>query len=335
MKPSAPIGPRARVYRDRPELCAAARKFLRKVGFQRVGDALVELFAFPDLCLAKFRPLLAVWRVVTLASFATPALLGAMAFLYIVIPIAFFNLFLYVKTTGQISVHAPSLYYIGLMAGFCGKMRRLRAFGESEKMARHPLVDSCVPVSFAFDRGVILTGTNMSGKSTFLRTLGINQVLATNLGLAYADHFETDLFFVSSSIRSGDDRAAGKSRYLAEAERLLSIIGAVRAADPPVLALIDEILNGTNSKDRIAASIAIVKGAAGKDSIVVAATHDLEIAEALRGAYAPYFFSERIDEGRLVFDYALREGIVDRKNALRLLRLIGFGDDILGDSLGS
>jgi DNA mismatch repair ATPase MutS len=200
----------------------------------------------------------------------------------------------------------------------------------SARDARHPLIADCVPVSFSFDRGIILTGTNMSGKSTFLRTLGINQLLASSLGLAFADSFETDLFLVSSSIRSEDDRAAGKSRYFAEAERLLGMLGSIRDADPPLLALIDEILNGTNSQDRIAASIAILRGAAGKGSIVVAATHDLEIASGLAGEYSPYYFSEIIEEGRLVFDFALREGIVDRKNALRLLRLIGFGDDILG-----
>lgn len=194
----------------------------------------------------------------------------------------------------------------------------------------HPLLAGCVPVSLAAGRGIVLTGTNMSGKSTFLRTLGINQALATNLGLAFAASFETDLFFVMGSIRSEDDRAAGKSRYLAEAERLLGIFRSIRSGGLPVLALIDEILNGTNSEDRIAASIAILSGSAGRGSIVVAATHDLEIAYALKGAYDPYYFSERIEDGRLVFDYALREGVVDRKNALRLLRLIGFGDEILG-----
>lgn len=426
---------RAQFYRDRPGLRDATRKLLKKVGPQKVGDAAHELFAFPDLGLAKYRRIIAIWMVITTASFAMPAYFGAMAFLYAIMPIALFNLFVYIRTTGKIWAHAPSLYYIGLIAGFCGRIRKLHCAEGSEELmvltalyprikrvvgpalflkpvtnfggdifeslllyfkvfmlselynylkaaealqdagdelralyetvgtldalcslaifgeeagspiparvragsgriaaheARHPLVEACVPVSFSFDRGIVLTGTNMSGKSTFLRTLGINQILATNLGLAYADSFETDLFFVSSSIRSEDDRASGKSRYFAEAERLLDILASIRSARPPVLALIDEILNGTNSQDRIAASIAILKGASGKGSIVVAATHDLEIASALEGDYSPYYFSENMEDGRLAFDFALREGIVDRKNALRLLRLIGFGDDILG-----
>ena len=427
---------RIRFYRDRPALSDALRKHLRKAGKQTIGDAAHELFDFPDLGLAKYRLLIAAWVYLTLASFVAPVFFGSAAFLFVVMPIALLNLFVYIKTTGRISVHSPSFHYIGLMTSLSGRIRKLRGFEESEELARlaslypkikrvsgpatflkpvtsfggdiidmglmyikifmlgelynylkaasiirdagnelrsmyetvgcldamcslaalgkeadapiaarvafgenriaalearHPLVEACVPVSFSFDRGVILTGTNMSGKSTFLRTLGINQILATNLGIAYAASFETDLYFVSSSIRSEDDRASGKSRYLAEAERLLEIIAAIRAAAPPVLALIDEILNGTNSQDRISASIAILKGAAGLGSIVVAATHDIEIASALQGVYSPYYFSERIEDARLVFDFALREGIVDRKNAIRLLRLIGFGDDILGE----
>jgi len=173
----------------------------------------------------------------------------------------------------------------------------------------------------------------MSGKSTFLRTLGINRIFATNLGLAWAESFETDLYFVMSSIRGEDDRAAGKSRYLVEAERLLLIVESIKSADPLVLALIDEILNGTNSQDRIAASISILRRAAGKGSIVVAATHDLDIASSLRESYDPRYFCERIEGERLVFDYTLRDGIVDRKNALSLLKLIGFGEDLIGDGL--
>jgi hypothetical protein len=427
---------RIRFYADRRDLREGLRRLLKKkVGFQLVDDVARELFVVSDSGLAKHKNLISLWIAITIASCATPVFLGIGALFLIVLPIAILNIVIYGKSTGQISVHAASLYYIGVMASFCGRMRKLPGHEESEELARlaalypkikrvirpaaflrpvtslgsdmsdaallfikvfflgeianyikaveairdsgaelralyetvglidafcslamlaeeedaptaaratkgfgkiaaaaafHPLVEGCVPVSFSFDRGVILTGTNMSGKSTFLRILGINQILAANLGMAYAESFETDLYFVTSSIRSEDDRAAGKSRYLAEAERLLEITRAIKAADPPLLALIDEILNGTNSQDRIAASIAILKGAAGRGSILVAATHDLGIATALEGDYEPLFFSERIEDGRLIFDYELRKGIADRKNARRLLRIIGFGDDILG-----
>jgi DNA mismatch repair ATPase MutS len=197
------------------------------------------------------------------------------------------------------------------------------------KALRHPLVSGCVPNDLALSRGMVLTGTNMSGKSTFLRALGINQVLATGLGLAYAESFETDLFLAQSSIVSEDDRAAGKSRYLAEAERLLLIYSSIRSGGRPILALVDEVLNGTNSEDRIAASVAILRGAAGRGSILVAATHDREIARELRDDHDCGFFMERVEEGGLVFDYKLKEGIVEGKNALRILAMLGFDEALL------
>jgi len=187
----------------------------------------------------------------------------------------------------------------------------------------HPLVEACVPVSFQAGRGLVITGTNMSGKSTFLRSLGINAILATTLGLAFAESFRTYPYRVIGAIGLDDDLLAGKSRYLAEAERLLHTIRACEAG--PTLALVDEILSGTNGADRIAASIGILKGLAGSGSLVVAATHDLEIAHATAGLYDAYHFSERVDSGDFSFDYALKPGIVDRRNALAILERLGFG----------
>jgi hypothetical protein len=94
-----------------------------------------ELFAFPDLGLAKYRQLTIMWTFVTLASFATPVLLGASAF-FVIMPIALFNLLVYCKTTGKISAHAPSLYYIGPLASFCKRTRKLRGSEGSEELER-------------------------------------------------------------------------------------------------------------------------------------------------------------------------------------------------------
>ncbi|MBU1079027.1 MAG: DNA mismatch repair protein MutS, partial [Spirochaetes bacterium] len=192
----------------------------------------------------------------------------------------------------------------------------------------HPLVDGCVPVSFRADRGIIITGTNMSGKTTFLRSLGLNMAFAGTLGFAFAESFEAHPFRVVSSVEIDDDLMAGKSRYLAEAERLLFIIKACAAGH--VLALVDEILSGTNSADRIAASIDILGHLAGSGSLVVAATHDLEIAEATVGSYDAFHFSERLDSGDFSFDYELKPGVVDRRNALLILRRLGFGEFVRG-----
>ncbi len=188
----------------------------------------------------------------------------------------------------------------------------------------HPLIEGCVPFSLPIRRDLIITGTNMSGKTTFIRTLGINQILATTLGICCAQYFSTDFLKVVSSISLNDSLLNAKSRYLCEAERMLSIIGT--AKECRCLALVDEILTGTNSSDRIRAAIGILRHLAETDSIVVATTHDLEIANAVGGTYEPFFFEEDIVDGDIVFDYLLKPGIIARGNALRILAHLGFGE---------
>jgi len=196
--------------------------------------------------------------------------------------------------------------------------RHLRAVG-----LVHPLVDSCVPLTVSLDRGAVVTGSNMAGKSTFLRTLGVNQVLATGLGIALAAEFETSFARVLTALEITDDLASGQSRYLAQAQRILAVVDA--CGREPVLALIDEILSGTNSRDRIQASVAILRHLASTPALVVASTHDREIAVALEDCCTPLYFSEMTDAPGLEFDYQVHQGIVDRSNALRILTHLGFG----------
>lgn len=193
----------------------------------------------------------------------------------------------------------------------------------------HPLIENCVGNTLALEKGVILTGTNMSGKSTFLRTLGLNQLLATTIGIVFASGYRTGFHAVVTSIGRADDLLSHKSMYFAEAERLLSIITLVTGRNRRYLALIDEILSGTNSADRIRASITILERLADTGSIVVSATHDLEIARALEGRYGNYHFSEHIGSGTLEFDYLIKPGIVDQRNALRILAYLGYPEDIV------
>lgn len=195
----------------------------------------------------------------------------------------------------------------------------------------HPLVPDCVPNSISFAKGLVITGTNMAGKSTFLKALGISQVLASSLGLAFASSFRTGFFLVISSMTNGDDLAAHKSRYYVEAERMLGIVRAAEAGFP-VMALVDEMLVGTNSEDRIYASIRILRRLVAGSSMAVAATHDLAIAQALEGDLPSCHFSELIEDD-LVFDYKLKAGIVDKKNALNILRYLGFDEEFLGGPL--
>jgi hypothetical protein len=202
----------------------------------------------------------------------------------------------------------------------------------------HPLLPEPVANSVRLDgRGMIVTGSNMSGKSTFLRTIGVNQVLAVTLCTAFARGYRASFFLTVSSITSRDSIQAGESHYLVEAKRMLFILNALKEKRP-LLVIIDEILSGTNSEERIVASIRILTSMARSAGLIVAATHDRGIAAALTGLYANSHFTHVIGEAAreaaarpLEFDYVLRDGIVERGNAIRLLAHIGFPPEITGE----
>lgn len=195
----------------------------------------------------------------------------------------------------------------------------------------HPLLEAPVANSLSMhEKGIVITGSNMSGKSTFLRTIGVNQVLATTICAAFALRLRTSALLTVTSITNRDNLLASESHYLVEAKRLLDILAAARG-EHPALVIIDEILSGTNSEERIAASIRILRHLAGLNCRVVAATHDRAIAADLEGAYKNLHFTHRVEKEGLEFDYKLRDGIVEAGNAIRLLRLLGYPAQILED----
>jgi hypothetical protein len=199
----------------------------------------------------------------------------------------------------------------------------------------HPLLDRAVPNSIRMDgRGIVVTGSNMSGKSTFLRTLGVNMLLATTACLVFARRMRASPLLTLSSITNRDSLLDAESHYIVEARRLLALLAACRG-ERPALVVIDEILSGTNSEERIAASIRILRHFARLRCLVVAATHDRPIAQALAADYDNAHFTHRVDADGLEFDYRLREGIVEAGNAFRLLQLLGYPAEILGDPSGA
>jgi hypothetical protein len=193
----------------------------------------------------------------------------------------------------------------------------------------HPLLAAPVPNSIALAaRGTLITGSNMSGKSTFLRALGINAILAQAIHTAAARRYRARRLRVLSSMRSTDDVVEGKSAYWAEAERLLAIIRSLDAAEP-VLCLIDEILAGTNSAERRAASIEILKFVAREGALLVATTHDVELTVALASALDCHHFDGEASEAGMRFDHLLRPGVSRRGQAIALLGVLGFPPEIV------
>jgi DNA mismatch repair ATPase MutS len=174
-------------------------------------------------------------------------------------------------------------------------------------------------------RLLIVSGSNMSGKSTMLRTLGINTVLAWAGSVVCAHSMRVSPLAVAASIRVSDSLQGGISRFYAEILRLRQILDMTRGP-VPVLFLIDEFLHGTNSHDRRIGAEALARGLVERGAIGLITTHDLalaDIVDSLRGRAANVHFEDRIEDGQIHFDYRMRPGIVRKSNAIELMRQVG------------
>ncbi|MGE0133206.1 MAG: DNA mismatch repair protein MutS [Blastocatellales bacterium] len=174
-------------------------------------------------------------------------------------------------------------------------------------------------------RALIVSGSNMSGKSTLMRTVGTNVVLALAGAPVRARRLRLSPLAVGASIHILDSLQTGASRFYAEITRLRQIVELTRG-ELPLLFLLDEILSGTNSHDRLIGAEAVVKGLVERGAIGIVTTHDLaltRIVEALGERAANVHFEDHLEDGRMIFDYRMRPGVVERSNALELMRSVG------------
>jgi hypothetical protein len=174
-------------------------------------------------------------------------------------------------------------------------------------------------------RVLVVSGSNMSGKSTMLRTLGTNVVLAQAGAPVRATRLRLSPLAVGASIRLNDSLQGGVSRFYAEILRLRQILD-LTAGPRPVLFLIDEFLNGTNSHDRRIGAQALVRGLVDRGAIGLVTTHDLalaDIADSLAERAANVHFEDTVENGQIHFDYVIRPGVVRKSNAIELMRSVG------------
>jgi len=212
-----------------------------------------------------------------------------------------------------------------------------RAAGATSELAdlRHPLIEDAVANTIVLrpGHGVLITGSNMSGKSTFLRTVGVNAVLAQTIHTCLAREYHAPMLAVRSCIGRADDLLTGKSYYIVEVEALLALVRA-SDSDVPHVFLLDELFRGTNAVERIAAGQAVLeelvrRGSGTKPHFVLAATHDGELIDLMADSYAPYHFGDSIGPEGLVFDHKLKSGPSTTRNALALLRVHGAPDTLM------
>jgi DNA mismatch repair ATPase MutS len=165
----------------------------------------------------------------------------------------------------------------------------------------------------------------MSGKSTLMRTVGVNAVLALTGAPVRAKSLRLSPLALGATLRIQDSLLAGTSRFYAEVSRLRQLVDLARGP-VPALFLIDEILAGTNSHDRRLGAAAVLRGLVDKGAIGIASTHDLAltaIADELGAKAVNRHFEDRLEGDQLHFDYQLRPGVVQRSNALALMRAVG------------
>jgi hypothetical protein len=178
-------------------------------------------------------------------------------------------------------------------------------------------------------RVLVVSGSNMSGKSTLLRTLGVNAVLAQAGAPVRARRLRISPLAVGASIRVTDSLQGGVSRFYAEILRLRQILDETARPGPkgaPVLFLIDEFLHGTNSHDRRIGAEALVRGLVERGAIGLITTHDLALADIvgpLGERAANVHFEDHVEDGRILFDYVMRPGVVRKSNAIELMRSVG------------
>ena len=197
----------------------------------------------------------------------------------------------------------------------------------------HPLIPDCVSNSISVNgKSILLTGSNMSGKTTFIRTIGVNVICGLTINTCFARQFSIPLLHVHSAIRISDDLLNSKSYYFEEVLTIKEMIDQ-SANGKANLFLLDEIFKGTNTIERISAGKAVLSALAKGGNIVFVSTHDIELTDLLTDEYELYHFSESVGYKTVDFDFKLKEGKLKNRNAIRILQINDYPEDIIIEAI--
>lgn len=192
----------------------------------------------------------------------------------------------------------------------------------------HPLITNPIANSCEINKSMLLTGSNASGKSTFLKTVAINSILAQTIYTCLSRTYETSFFKTYTSMAMRDNLTGNESYYIVEIKSLKRIIEGIDK-DVWSLCFVDEILRGTNTVERIAASSEVLKSLANSNCLCISATHDIELTKILVNHFMNYHFQEEIVNDEILFDYKLYPGRAQTRNAIKLLGIMGYDKEIV------
>lgn len=194
----------------------------------------------------------------------------------------------------------------------------------------HPLLKAPVTNNGKIGNDSIITGSNASGKSTFIKALAVNNILAQTINTCCAQRYELKPCYVATSMAQRDDIISGDSYFVAEIKSLKRILDDCSARY--CTCFIDEILRGTNTPERIAASVAVLRELHRYECLCVVASHDIELTRILEHLFDNYHFCETMETDEIVFDYLLKQGPSTTTNAIKLLEYMNFGPDIIAEA---
>lgn len=195
----------------------------------------------------------------------------------------------------------------------------------------HPLVPNCVPNTVVSDRSILLTGSNMSGKTTFIRAIGLNLISGITLNTCYASVAKIPNCKLFSVIRIEDDLTSSSSYFFQEVNALKNIIEQTKEERSSII-LLDELFKGTNTVERIAAAKATLSYLARHHCQLFVSTHDMELTELLNTTFDLFHFTETVEGTTIDFDYKMKPGIPTSRNAIRILELSGFPEKVIAEA---
>lgn len=219
------------------------------------------------------------------------------------------------------------------LGSFCIPEKKEATKGIRAIQIYHPLIVNCTANDIDFsEKSVLLTGSNMSGKTTFIRTIGINIITGLTINTCFAESCSLPIARVFSALRISDDLLNDKSYYFEEVLTIKEMLDESRNENSNIF-LLDEIFKGTNTVERISAGKAVLSSLSKNGNTVFVSTHDIELTDMLIEEYDLYHFSEIIVDKKVDFDYKLKAGKLKNRNAIRILQINGYPESVINEAI--